>query len=74
MELSCNSEIEYISSLSYLLIIIIGRGKNDKTKQKEETFRALASIAEVYLFYLLLFIVYYYLLLFIFNNIHLTIA
>jgi hypothetical protein len=58
MELSCNSEIECISSLSFLLIIILGRGKNNKTKQKEETFRALASIAEVYLFYLL-FIIYY---------------
>jgi hypothetical protein len=59
MELSCNSEIKCISSLSFLLIIIIGRGRNDKTKQKKETFQALASIVEVYLFYLLFIIVIY---------------
>jgi hypothetical protein len=57
MELSCNSEIDSISSFSYLLLIIIGRGKNDKTKRKEETFRALASIVEVYfLFFNIIYI------------------
>jgi hypothetical protein len=57
MEFSCNSKIESISSLSYLLIIILGGSKNDKTKQKEEIFRALASIAEVYFLFIIISII-----------------